>query len=229
MRGNAGPKILILLTAVFCSAAAMAAGGDSGLEPLELHLPLAATSGGTGLSEAGPIVLDSSRFVRSLETRSEFYDGYLLPRMNSIIGDLSPAHDTRIIGLNDGYDGATAALQGLTHHGFQRAAKKAFRSYVLTSSGLEKRADVYREAHPLETVGWESCDGAVELKLGAAHALPRLDFNYRVGDSSQVLFSLRGTGEVRMEYDRTGSSRTWVYAGYDFRHRQFDTRLRVAF
>ena len=173
----------------------------------------------------GKTEIDLERYQSSVGSR--FYRGYLLPRLSSILGDLRPAHAGMLPGEELTVDGAYTDLAFLTRHCFERATRKAFRSYLLDSTGLEDRAQQYRDGRNRTDASGDT--SGVRLRVGACHAVPKLDIRCRLGEHTGVRITLRTVGAVGVEFDRSRNTWTRLYAGYDHRHGRYDLALRVGF
>lgn len=229
---------IALLTAITCCPAMMA--DEDPLPSSSLRLPALPTPDITAVSGTEGIVppvgfgnsLPGTNPRLATGVDSTFYQRHLLPRLSSIMGDLSPVHTFRLPGQEPSVDNAFRDLADLAGHCFERATRKAVKSYFLETTGLDDQARRYKDG-----IREERDDAArttrkkdrVRFRMGASHTLPKLDMLCRLSENAGLRLSVRAAGTVGLEFEYAGKTWTRLHANYDRRRDRYDLALRIDF
>ncbi len=167
------------------------------------------------------------RSTRMLPAGRGFYKGYLLPRLTTQFGRLSPygvvpstgqAKDEFLM-----FDQVTGAAQSRAERGVSRAV----RQYMLETTVIGRWVSSFG-TESTRTIGGQERSSAFRTGFGIAHGMPRLDLRYGVGKTTLRL----GVGvdrSVGLEMRRSGPASAAVSAKYDRDERAYSMGCRISF
>lgn len=165
-----------------------------------------------------------------------FYAVHLLPRLERRFADLGMRDPRAVLALHG--PSVSNAYEDFTREAerrAERATQRALQDYILETSGLETRAELWFDRRGRKSAaGVESgadADGRrLGIRVGVSHLLPKVDLDYPVGQASTVRLQVRLHGELGVEYETGRRLRSRVYAGYREDHDgRYDLEWRLRF